>query len=91
MAAKKRKLEEGLALPKEQPTKYLVQREDQIYCIAPIRDCIMNDKENSLVLASGYGKAGFITTAYVSFLYTTNLPYKIAEMSNKHAMGSSNA
>jgi len=69
ISLKRRKLEEGIAQNvKELPAKYFTQKEDQIYCTAPIRDCVINEKNGSLIVASGKNNLGFLTTFYV-FLY----------------------
>ena len=68
---KRKKLEDGMMPIGEQSSKMTMRIEDQLYCIAPIRDVIINERtKNSFVIASGQGKLGFISTLYVDHYLT---------------------
>lgn len=64
-SGKRRKLEEGVQASEGNLT-VAMRIEDQVYCLAPVRDVVLdaNDK-NSFLVASGQGKLGFISTLYV--------------------------
>ena len=64
-AVKRWKLEDGAQ--SVMPSTESVRRDDQIFCIAPIRDVILDEtNKSSFYIASGQNGLGFVSNLHVS-------------------------